>query len=259
MQTTANVNYHVTTPGEQAFYIDANGETGNLVSPALDRRSVQVTDLRNSVDAVAFFRDSVCFVDSKTAVESFSEADNWREPYDRQLTDLLAREIGAKESIIFDHTVRIDSETSGRKPARNVHGDYSARGAHQRLRDILGEERAAEWETGHFGFVNAWRPIGNPIVSAPLGFVRPRSVRPEDWIDIDLVYPDRKGHILGLVENRSHEWIYLSRMTPDEIAFFNVYDNGGLSSIAHSALDLVEDAATRTPRASIESRTLVRY
>ena len=78
MQTTANVNYHVTTPGEQAFYIDPDGETGKLVSPELDRRSVQVTDLRNSEDAVAFFRDSVCFVDSKTAVESFGDADNWR-------------------------------------------------------------------------------------------------------------------------------------------------------------------------------------
>ena len=259
MQTTAHVNYHVTIPGEQAFHIDAGGEKGKIVSPALDTRSVRVTDLRSGADAVVFFRDSVSFVDSKPAVDSFGEMDAWREVYDRQLADVLAQEIGAKETVIFDHTVRIDSQKSGRKSARNVHGDYSARGAHQRLRDILGEDRAAEWEAGHFGLVNAWRPIGNPIVSAPLGFVRPRSVHPQDWIDIDLIYPARMGHILGLVENRSHEWIYMSRMTPDEIAVFNVYDNRGLSCIAHSALDLIEDADAQTPRASIESRTLVRY
>ena len=181
------------------------------------------------------------------------------EPYDRQLTDLLAREIGAKESIIFDHTVRIDSETSGRKPARNVHGDYSARGAHQRLRDILGEEWAAEWKraisvSSTPGGRSETRSSARRWASSvPARFVR-KTGSTSTWS-----IPIARGTYSGWLKTAHNEWIYLSRMTPDEIAFFNVYDNGGLSSIAHSALDLVEDAATRTPRASIESRTLVRY
>ena len=104
-----------------------------------------------------------------------------------------------------------------------------------------------------------WRPIGAPINSAPLGFVRPSSVPDEDWILIDLIYPDRMGHIMGLVANDAHEWLYLSKMTPDEVAFFNIYDNRGLPAVGHSALDLVEDKRVHTVRRSIESRTLVRY
>ena len=64
---------------------------------------------------------------------------------------------------------------------------------------------------------------------------------------------------MGLAANPAHKWIYLSRMTPDEVAYFNIYDNSGRPSIGHSALDMVEDPNIHTARQSIESRTLVRY
>ena len=64
---------------------------------------------------------------------------------------------------------------------------------------------------------------------------------------------------MGLVGNRKHEWIYQSKMTPDEVAIFNIYDNRGRPSIGHSAIDLIEDPNVNTIRKSIESRTLVRY
>ena len=49
----------------------------------------------------------------------------WELTYNQELKTLLAEQIGAKEIIIFDHTVRIDDPNAGRKPARNVHSDYS--------------------------------------------------------------------------------------------------------------------------------------
>ncbi|MCY4180360.1 MAG: CmcJ/NvfI family oxidoreductase, partial [Litoreibacter sp.] len=81
----------------------------------------------------------------------------------------------------------------------------------------------------------------------------------DDWLLLDLIYPDRKGQIMGIVGSPSHEWLYQSRMTPDEVAFFNIYDSQGRPSIAHSAIDLIEDESVTTIRQSIESRTLVRY
>ena len=189
----------------------------------------------------------------------YSDAVDWQATYDSELTQLLSDQIGAKEMIIFDHTVRTDDPNADRKPARNVHSDYSEDGAKQRLSDILGAERATEWSRGHYAFINVWRPVGNPINSAPLGFLRPSSVPAEDWLLLDLIYPDRKGQIMGIVGNPKHEWLYQSRMTPDEVAFFNIYDSQGRPSIAHSAIDLVEDENITTIRQSIESRTLVRY
>ncbi len=255
----ASVNYHVSSPHEQAFHIDAGGEKGKLVSPVLVPTEIEVTDLRQAESGLDFHTDSVAFLNSPSRVTRFGDGEDWQETYDQELRDLLRQQIGASEVIVFDHTVRIDDPHAGRKPARNVHSDYSPKGAHQRLEDLLGAEKAREWEAGHFGFVNVWRPVENPINSAPLGFVRPQSVSEEDWLTIKLIYPDRTGQIMGLIPNQAHEWVYLSKMTPDEVAFFNIFDNQGLPSTAHSGLDMIEDSAIQAPRMSIESRTLIRY
>ncbi|MEM6382278.1 MAG: CmcJ/NvfI family oxidoreductase [Pseudomonadota bacterium] len=258
MTRTGTVNYHVHKPQRQAFEIDAGGVVGVLVSPELVETEIPVRDLRDGETTVSFADDSVRLTTAPSAVKDFSE-DGWRSTYDTELTYILRRKLPAQEVVIFDHTIREDDPNSDRKPARNVHSDYSEEGAKNRLFDILGSERAREWEQGHYAFINVWRPIGAWINSAPLGFIRPSSVSEDDWILIDLIYPDRRGHILGLVANADHEWVYLSKMTPQEVAIFNIYDNRGLASIGHSAIDLVEDPTITRIRKSIESRTLVRY
>ncbi|MEM1075762.1 MAG: CmcJ/NvfI family oxidoreductase [Pseudomonadota bacterium] len=258
MTQTAKVNYHVHSDARQAYHIDVDGVAGAIMSPKHVVTDVTVLDTRGAAD-VSFLDDSVAFYIEPTAIKEFASREDWQPVYDCELTELLRREIGAQEVIVFDHTVRVDDPNSERKPARNVHSDYSSEGAKNRLVDILGETRAAEWARGHYAFINVWRPVDAPINSAPLGFVRPSSVPDDDWILIDLIYPERKGHIMGLVANPSHEWLYRSRMTPDEVAVFNIYDSAGAPSIAHSALDMAEDPSATVPRKSIESRTLIRY
>lgn len=125
--------------------------------------------------------------------------------------------------------------------------------------DIVGEKRAKEFEEGHYAFVNVWRPVENTIKTSPLGFIRPSSVSKEDWMTIELIYPDRTGQILGVAANDNHHWFYLSDMTPDEISIFNIYDNCGRPFLGHSALDMDDTRDGLPPRKSVESRTLVRY
>ncbi len=259
MPSTATVNYHVHKPYRQAFELDAGGIVGNLISPELAPTEVPVHDVRDNTSDVPFAEASVAFKHSPTKVGSFDDGAVWQATYDVELTQLLQSEVGAKEVIVFDHTVRVDDPDAVRKPARNVHSDYSVDGAKQRLVDILGAQRAADWGAGRYAFINVWRPVGDLINSAPLGFLLPESVADEDWILLDLIYPNRKGQIMGLVGNKDHQWVYMSKMTPDEVAYFNIFDNQGRPSIGHSALDMVEDPTINTVRKSIESRTLVRY
>lgn len=258
MSRTGIVNYHVHKHERQAFEIDAGGIVGKLVSPTLLPTEVALRDTRAEKNAVTFAQNSVAFETLPSAVSDFT-GDAWQTLYDQELTDLLHAQLGASEVVVFDHTIREDDPHSNRKPARNVHSDYSAEGAEKRLVDILGAKRAADWAQGHYAFINVWRPVGAVINSAPLGFVRPSSVAPDDWILIDLIYPDRRGHIMGLAANDDHEWVYRSRMSPDDLVYFNIYDNQGLPPIGHSAIDMVEDPAITSVRKSIESRTLVRY
>lgn len=253
------MNYHIHKPERQAFELDAGGIVGNLVSPELVATQVTVQDTRDPDNDTKFKQASVGFATLQTKVDVLTDSQDWQPTYETEIRNLLEANLDIEEVIIFDHTVRIDDDRSDRKPARNVHSDYSVDGAKQRLVDLVGLDQAECWEKGHYAFINIWRPVEAEINSSPLGFILPDSIDDEDWILLDLIYPDRKGQILGLAANRDHQWIYRSRMTPDEVAYFNIFDNQGQPSIAHSALDMIENPTISIVRKSIESRTLVRY
>ncbi len=259
MNIKASVNYHIKSDQAQAFHFDVDGVAGNLISPELEATEIHVKDIRGKVQPFNFDDNGILFFDAASTITQFNHDNDWESDYNQQITRLLIQHIGAREVIIFDHTVRIDNPDAERKPARNVHNDYSPEGASQRLIDLLGQQRAAEFEKGHFGFVNVWRPIEHPITSSPLGFIHPRSMRHEDWMTIELIYPDRKGHILGVAANPEHEWFYQSNMQPNECIVFNIYDNQGRPHLAHSALDITSQTNGSLPRKSIETRTLIRY
>ncbi|MEL7109792.1 MAG: CmcJ/NvfI family oxidoreductase [Pseudomonadota bacterium] len=259
MQVSASVNYHVRKDHPQAFEFDVDGIIGNLVSPELVTTPIEVQDLRGEMRPNQFDEDGLVFVEQPSAITNFSDHASWQSTYEQELTRLLTAEIGAEEVIIFDHTVRIDDVKAARRPARNVHNDYNKAGAEQRLIDIVGDDRAAEFHQAGYGFVNVWRPIEHVIQSSPLGFIRPALMTPDDWMDIGLIYPNRFGQILGVAANPAHEWFFLSDMTPEEAVIFNIYDSTGRPHLAHSALDLPGDADVIVPRKSIESRTLIRY
>ena len=254
----ALVNYHVRDDAPQAFHFELDGIFGNISSPELVSREVFVRDVRGHEETLGIKANGVLFSRHETRAAGTLGSARWRAEYNVELQVLLTQKLDAKEVIVFDHTVRLDQEESGRKPARNVHNDYSPAGAQQRLVDLLGKERAEKFRNGHYAFVNVWRPLEN-VQTSPLGFVHPRSIEEQDWVTIDLVYPDRRGEILRLVENRVHDWFYLSDMRPDEMVIFNVYDSAGLPVLAHSALDPLDGAAPKGARKSVESRTLVRY
>lgn len=259
MNVKAHVNYHVVKPYRQAFHFDAEGVEGQLLVPELSSVEVEVEDLRDTQQEMDFSRHGVSFVEAASLMNRFSQT-NWPLLYDQALIELVQSTTGAAEVLVFDHTVRIDDPKALRRPARNVHNDYSEGAIAQRLEDLVGREKAKQYQQGHFGFINVWRPVENPIMSSPLGFICPHSMRNEDWMPIDLIYPDRQGEILGVAANPNHHWFYLSKMRPDEAVIFNVFDNQGLPYVAHSALDRQETGYTQQPpRKSIESRLLVRY
>ncbi len=259
MTLKASVNYHVQSDEAQAFQFDVDGITGNLIVPELVPTQVNVRDNRDDASNVNFANDGITFVTTPSAVTEFGEDRAWQPAYDQEIQALLTQQLDAQEVIVFDHTVRIDDQNSARQPARNVHNDYSPEGANQRLVNLVGEQRAQEFQRGEFAFINVWRPISAVITTSPLGFIHPKSMDTDDWMTIDLVYPDRRGEILGVAANPKHEWFYQSNMRSDEVVIFNVYDNQGRPYLAHSALDIVGQSDVSAPRMSIETRTLVRY
>lgn len=256
-RSTGTVFYHSPNNLEPVIHVDVDGVPGRQIFPELEARTIQLFDVRTPAGAVAFAHDGLVFVRAPSAVTQWDDRHALGAVYEPELQVLAARELGAVETVVFDHTVRTEG-SSVRAPARHAHGDYSPASARQRRTDILGDARAREWARGHFAIVNAWRPL-RPVAEAPLAFARPSTVDAADWIDVALVYPDRRGQVSGLLPSEAHQWLYMPAMTPDDIVLFRVHDSQGRSPVAHSAIDLDDTPADAPPRQSIESRILVRF
>ena len=259
MTRLAQIAYHVHKPERQAFIVDPDGEAGALIAPETVVHELPLADVRLGETSTHFGSDGIAFVNSPAAVAISDDNRDWEADYEASLRDLTLEVTGAREVIIFDHTIRTDDPASARRPARHVHTDYSREGAEKRLADIVGAEAAAGWRESHFAFVNAWRPLEVVVKRAPLAFIRPSTVVEGDWMPIDLEYPDRKGQVMGLAYADRHEWLYWSRMTPDDVVLFNIFDNREREPVAHSAIDFREEEYPQAIRKSIESRMLLRF
>lgn len=256
-QSHGTVFYHAPWEPSPTIHIDVDGVVGQRIDAPLEPHSVRLLDARSSAGAVSYARDGIEFLRAPTRALDFENPAALAKIYDPELEALVCAQLGAIEAVIFDHTLRTDAP-GPRPPARHAHGDYTPASARTRMRAVLGEDRAAQWAQGQFGIVNAWRPLRR-VERAPLAFARPATVAASDWVDVELVYPHRRGHIRGLLPSHTHEWVYMPNMDPEQLVLFRVHDSRGLPAVAHSAVDLDEVPADAGVRQSLESRILVRF
>lgn len=202
---------------------------------------------------------------SRSALTNFSDTEAIESIYYRESEALLKRLTGAKEAVIFDHTLRDGThreEGHGvRVPVRYVHNDQTFVSGPRRVRDHLPPERAQQWLEGRIAIVNLWRPLSD-VESSPLAMCDARSIALTDLVTSDLVYRDKVGETYAFVFNPQHRWYYFPRMTQDEIVLLKIYDSAGGSTArftAHTAFDDPTSAGDAPPRRSIELRILLRF
>lgn len=257
------VQYHQAGSTTAEILIDAGGVPGRRIDPDYVWREVELVDARVAEQAPSFAREGLCFVDAPSCLErepplTRAAFERLRPRYEAELAELLTRELGARASLIFDHTLRTESQHGeGRPPSYHVHCDYNRYSASKRLRELLGAEQAARWLAGALAIVNVWRPLA-VVERAPIGFIRPRSMAPRDWVEVDIVFPDRRGQIRGVAYDPDHEWVWLSAMRPSEAALFTVYASHSVEGVAHAAVELVSEQPEARARRSVESRAFVR-
>ena len=78
------------------------------------------------------------------------------------------------------------------------------------MRDLLPEE-AARLLRGRVQIINLWRPIRGPLRDAPLAVCNAQTVKQEQLIASDLVYPHRVGETYSVTFDQAHRWFYVPR------------------------------------------------
>ena len=269
-QTLAAVQASLTfiTPQDTKPAFESSAVTGGAprVLFETERHSVPIHDMRPLADAFSLDREGFELLRHDTRADLYDD-DSVEQVYYPEIDALLRAVFGASRVVIFDATRRSDAGAGAknrdglRGPASRVHVDYTAKSGPQRVKDLLGEDEARRLAaTGaRIVQVNVWRPIRGPVRRSPLALADAASVRPDDLIATDQLFPDRVGEIYHLAHDPAQRWYYAPEMTPDEVLLIKGWDS--LTDRArftpHGAFDLPDTAEDAPPRESIEVRTLV--
>jgi hypothetical protein len=233
-----------------------------------ERHVVAIQDLRPLAGALALDHEGFELRRHATAARDLYDDAALENVYYPEIEALLRAVTGARRVVIFDTTRRSDGGAGApnrdglRGPASRVHVDYTARSGPQRVKDLLGEAEAARLAAAGARIVqiNVWRPIRGPVERSPLALADASTIRPEDLIATDQVFPDRVGEIYHLAYHPEQRWYYAPAMTPDEVLLIKGWDSledGRARFTPHGAFDLPDTPAHAAPRESIEVRTLV--
>jgi hypothetical protein len=230
-----------------------------------EAHKMAIHDARPVAGEVSLDANGFALVNHRSAVRDFFDDEEVKRVYYPEVEQVLKQVTGAYRVHIFDHTVRRrvdgaqDRSDAPRQPVQRVHIDHTARSGPQRVRDLLPDE-ADELLKGRVQVINLWRPIKGPLQDSPLAVCDATTIRTDDLVPSDLVYPHRVGETYSVRYNPAHQWFYVPRMQPDEALLLKCSDTA--TSVParftpHSAFIDPTTPADAPPRESIEVRTLV--
>jgi len=262
----ASLTYTLHLPEKLIYLITEMGEDED--SPEYhkwyDVHDVTIENARSGLKDLSLDREGFVLRQAQTAVTDFYDNAQVRDRYEGEVKDLIEDITGADEVVVFDHTIRVESdrlrrERHVREIVNLVHNDYTVRSGPQRVRDLLGDEKAEEYLAGRFAIFNLWRSIAGTVFSTPLALCEAQSVKPEDWVEAGLDYGDRMGEIYNTAYNPDHRWRYFPAMTADEVLVFKNFDSatdGRARFTPHTAFVDPTSPPDAPPRESIETRAL---
>jgi hypothetical protein len=232
-----------------------------------DERRVWIRDARQAPERPTLDTHGFELVAEPSAVEDLFDRAAVDTIYATEVRDLVLRVTGAAEVVVFDFTMRSDSEPLRqsrllRDPSMKVHVDHTPRSAKRRLEDTLGPA-AEPWLRGRFAIINVWRSARGPVQTTPLAVCDGRTVGEEDLVSVERRAAERIGEIYQVRYASRHRWHYFPDMDESEALLVKVFDSENSAGRArfapHCAFVNPLAPTAAPPRQSIEARTFVRY
>lgn len=94
-----------------------------------------------------------------------------------------------------------------------------------------------------FGFLDSvWKPLHGPVHSSPLAVCDYRTVKDEDLVPTDIIFPDYLGETYNFFPSAEHRWYYIDGQQADEAWMIKCFDsattvNPEVAQCMFSALD----------------------
>ncbi|MFL6675013.1 MAG: CmcJ/NvfI family oxidoreductase [Massilia sp.] len=267
--TTVHTTLEYLLPGAQRprTYMYPPPWGGSWENAFYQRIGVAIADARAVRAGLSIDREGFELRDAPTAVRDFHDKDEVLTVYYPEVAALALAATGASRAVVFDHLLRkrepglpaAFGRRDGHRPgaAGRVHCDFTAVSARRRLELELGPANAAT--VRRYSIVNLWRSIRHPVLDAPLAVCDARTVAGDDLVASDILYPERAGEIYQVLHRASHEWVYFSAMTREEVLIFKQFDSNPAVAgpTPHAAFEHPAAPAGAPLRESIEIRCLL--
>jgi hypothetical protein len=232
-----------------------------------DPHEIVVHDGWNRAQSFALDREGFALREFHAPFDQWDDDDAIRTGFYRDVETFVRQQVGAKRVIIFDHTIRAQSNlaqtrseksTSRRAPVMNIHCDYTPNSGPLRVRQLLPNE-AGELLKHRVAFYNFWKPLRRTVEERPLAMCDVTTSREDEFIVMKLRYRDRDGEIFVMRYSPQHRWWYFPKMTPDHAILLKTYDSetdGRARFVGHSAFEDPNTPPNAPMRESIEIRAM---
>jgi len=266
----ARLNYLAAMPDRPFSYTFEPPDGRPRQNTSHEAHEVSIHNARPLGDQVALDRQGFALARHASATRDFYDEEEVRRTYYPEAEALVKAVTGAARVFVFDQTTRrrtaakppLDGgrrrDGGPREPVGRVHVDHTTRSGPQRVRDLMGEE-ASDLLRRRFAIVNVWRPIRGPLRDAPLALCDARSVRSEELVPTDLIYPHRVGETYSVTFSPAHQWYFYPELATDEAVLIKCFDSeedGRARFAPHTAFEDPTAPFDVPPRESIELRTL---
>lgn len=212
-------------------------------SPHIARTLVRIRNMRGHEASYSVAEQGFQTAHLESQMQDWSDENELKRVFFTEVTELLKRELGAKDVFQYEHHVRsrtleeaLEQDSKGNVdisgPVRRVHIDESPTSARNEFAYHSGllAEGNKHLKGRHFGIYNIWKPI-KTVHKDPLCLCDTRTLKNEDLQSGRVTVP----HV-GEIENFSirapvsgeegrHEYAYLRDQQPHEAYLFRIYDS----------------------------------
>ena len=250
---------------EVYFYDPAPGT--KIRDPGDDPQAMPVRSGWDQGEAFELDRHGFALREFRARHSDWSDDAATRRDFYPEVVDLVKRTVGARDVLVFDHTIRAmrnekqqtdEATTTQRAPVMLVHCDYTDNSGPTRVRQLKGGEADALLQR-RVAFYNVWKPLHRKVEERPLAMCDVTSASRDDFVTMGLRYRERDGEIYVMRHSPRHDWVYFPQMTQDQVIFLKTYESetdGRARFVGHSAF---LDPTTRPDapfRESVEIRTI---
>ena len=264
-EVRAKMNYSVDNGRPIDYYFHEHDPDLKLNPPGTDEKEVVIHDGWDAVDQLSLDREGFELHDFEAQFSQFDSDDMVKSVFYQQVINHVKRHTGAKEVVVFDHTIRkrmpadLKVQTEVQRPAvLLVHSDYTIMSGPQRVRDVM-KEKAEPLLQNRVAFFNVWKPLYNRVEELPLAMIDATTHDAADLLRMDLKYTERTGEIYVMRHNPKHRWLYFPQMEAHQALLLKTYDSstdGRCRFMGHSAFEDPTTPANAAMRESIEVRTM---